>query len=252
VVHEVAAAGFSDAVDYEAARPSYPLQAVQWLVARMRPGADRLVCDLAAGTGKLTRLLVGAGVRVVAVEPVAGMREAFRGVLPAVPLVAGTAESMPFADAALPAVAVAQAFHWFDHARASAELARVVPRGGVVTLCWNARDRSLDWVDAIWTIIDRVETRAPWRDHEDWRATALGIPGFDQFDEAEFRHEQTLTPDGVVRRVASVSHVAVLPRPERDAVLDEVRTILRSHPSTRDRDAVQIPYRVDCVAFRRT
>jgi SAM-dependent methyltransferase len=252
MVHEVAAAGFADATDYEASRPSYPPGAVAWIVDRVRPGPGRPVCDLAAGTGKLTRLLVGAGLPVVAVEPVAGMRAAFRAVLPSVPLVAGTAEAMPFADGSLAAVTVAQAFHWFDHARTSAELVRVVPRGGVVTLCWNARDRSLEWADAVWTIIDRVEKRAPWRDHENWREAAPSIPGFERIDEAEFHHEHALTPDAVVRRVASVSHVAVLPDAERAAVLEEVRGILRSHPQTRDREVVHLRYRVDCVAFART
>ena len=58
MVHEVAAAGFSDAGDYEAARPSYPPDAVAWLIENLRIGPGRRVVDLAAGTGKLTRLLV--------------------------------------------------------------------------------------------------------------------------------------------------------------------------------------------------
>jgi hypothetical protein len=63
---------------------------------------------------------------------------------------------------------------------------------------------------------------------------------------AEFRHLQAITPEGVVQRVASVSHVAVLPEPEREQVLDEVRHLLATHPSVRGRETVEIPYRVDC------
>ena len=61
MVHEVAAAGFSDPADYEAARPSYPPDAVAWLVeqpahraraARRRPrGRDRQAHP-AARTGR--------------------------------------------------------------------------------------------------------------------------------------------------------------------------------------------------------
>ena len=40
---------------YERARPSYPQQAVDWLLE----SAPRRVLDLGAGTGKLTRLLAG-------------------------------------------------------------------------------------------------------------------------------------------------------------------------------------------------
>ena len=69
MVHEVAAAGFSDAADYEAARPSYPPDAVAWFVEHLRIAPGATVVDLAAGTGKLTRLLVPAGANLPA-EPV--------------------------------------------------------------------------------------------------------------------------------------------------------------------------------------
>jgi len=247
VVHEVAAAGFSDAADYEAARPSYPPDAVGWIVENLRLRDARRVVDLAAGTGKLTRLLhEAAGRALLAVEPVAGMRATFRQVLPGVPILAGTAEALPFAGASLDAITVAQAWHWFDHDRTTAEAARVLRPGGRLGLVWNARDRSEPWVDTIWSIMDRVEKRAPWRDHEQWRESATRpMPGFGELHVGQFRHLQDITPDGVVRRVASVSHVAVLPAAERKAVLDEVRTVLATHPAVRGHEQLQIPYRVD-------
>ena len=72
------------------------------------------------------------------------------------------------------------------------------------------------------------------------------MAGFGELHGAQFRHMQQITPDGVVQRVASVSHVAVLPDAEREAVLDEVRAVLAGHPAIRDRETVEIPYRVDC------
>jgi SAM-dependent methyltransferase len=252
VVHEVAAAGFSDSGDYEAARPSYPPDAVAWFVDNLRIGPGRRVVDLAAGTGKLTRLLAPAGADLFAIEPVAGMRATFRTVQPEIPIAAATAEALPLRDGALDAMVVAQAWHWFDHERASAEAARVIRAGGRLGLVWNARDRSVDWVDALWTIMDRVEKRAPWRDHENWRDSALSaMPGFGPITTAEFFHAQTVTPDAVVQRMASVSHVAVLPDPERAEVLAEVRDLLATHPATRGRATVDIPYRVDCMFFVR-
>jgi len=247
MVHNVAAAGFNDPGDYEAARPSYPPDAVAWLVEHLGIAPGRRVADVAAGTGKLTRLLVPAGAALLAVEPVAGMRTTFRRLLPQIPLVAGTAEAMPFAPATLDAITVAQAWHWFDHERATAEAARVLRRGGRLGLVWNARDRSEPWVDEVWSIMDRVEKRAPWRDHENWRDSARQgpMPGFGDLHEAEFHHTQQITPEGVVQRVASVSHVAVLPGPEREAVLDEVRAVLATHPAVKGRETVEIPYRVD-------
>jgi len=251
VVHEVAQAGFGDAANYEAARPGYPPDAVAWLVEHLRIRPNRVVVDLAAGTGKFTRLLIPAGANVIAVEPVAGMREQFRPLLPDTPLLSGTAEAMPFADASLDAVTVAQAWHWFDHPRAEAEMRRVVKPGGGFGLVWNARDRSVDWVNEVWSIMDRVEKKAPWRKHEEWRDSARQIDGFSPMDVAQFFHAQMLTPEDLVRRMASVSHVAVLPEQERAVVLDEVREVAATHPETRGRDQLAVPYRVDCYACTR-
>lgn len=251
MVHEVAAAGFNDPADYEAARPSYPTDAVAWFVSELGLAPGRQVCDVAAGTGKLTRLLVPTGANLCALEPVAGMRSTFRGVVHDVPLVAGTAEALPFGDASLDATVVAQAWHWFDHDRAGAEMARVIRPGGNLGLVWNARDRTVGWVDEIWAIMDRVEKRAPWRDHEHWRESARALPDFAPMQTAEFRHTQALTPEQVVQRVASVSHVAVLPDADRASVLEEVRSVIAHNADTRDRGAVELPYRVDCLAYRR-
>jgi SAM-dependent methyltransferase len=252
MVHDVAAAGFSDPTDYEAARPTYPPEAVAWLVEHLRIGPGHRVVDLAAGTGKLTRLLTPAGAQLIAAEPVAGMRAALATLVPDVPVVASTAEHLAFRDGSIDAVTVAQAFHWFDHDRAVAALARVLRRGGRVGLVWNARDRSVAWVDAVWTIMDRVEKRAPWRNHDDWSDGAYGdLPGFGAVHSAQFRHVQAMTPDAMVQRVASVSHVAVLGDPERAAVLDEVRQVLAEHPDVRGRADLAVPYRVDCFWFER-
>ena len=206
------------------------------------PRSGRAVLRPRRGTGKLTALLAPTGADLVAVEPVEGMWLRLRTAVPTAKVLAGTAEALPFAAATLDAVTVAQAFHWFDADRAFAELARTVRTGGRIALVWNARDRSVDWVDALWSIMDRVEKRAPWRDHDRWADSALGDRvGFGPLHDATFRHEQVLDRAGVVDRFASVSHVAVLPDAERAAVLDEVRGVLDTHPATRGRAELPDP-----------
>jgi SAM-dependent methyltransferase len=64
----------SVATDYDRYRPSPPSAALDWLIP---PGAQA-VLDLAAGTGAVTRELVGRAGRVIAVEPDERMREADR------------------------------------------------------------------------------------------------------------------------------------------------------------------------------
>ena len=246
-VHGIAEEGFGRAAEaYERVRPSYPADAVAWLVENLRIGPGRAVLDLAAGTGKFTRLLVPSRATLFAAEPVDGMRRAFVTAVPGVPMVAAIAEVLPVVPGSLDAITVAQAFHWFDADRAFDEFERALRPRGRVGLIWNARDRSSAWVNEVWSIMDRVEKRAPWRDHEHWRDSALGArSGFGPLHTETFRHEQAITPAGVLERIVSVSHVAVLPGVERERVLDEVRHVLATHPDAKGRDELRIPYRVD-------
>jgi SAM-dependent methyltransferase len=261
-MHHIAEEGFDkEATTYERSRPTYPREAVAWVSERLQLAVGVRCADIAAGTGILTRLLVDCGCDLVAVEPVAGMRATMRTILPELPTVSAVAEALPFRDGSLDAVTVAQAFHWFDAPRALAEISRTLRVGGAVAMLWNARDRSRDWVDQVWSVMDRVEKHAPWRDHDHVAGPDSAharrdddftdAPGFGQLASASFTHEQTLTPEGVVERIRGVSHVAVLATAQQRAVLDEVRAILQTHVETRGRDYVTIPYRVDCYALTR-
>jgi SAM-dependent methyltransferase len=246
-VHDVAATGFDrEAAAYDRARPSYPADAVAWIAENLRLSTATTVCDVAAGTGKLTSLLAPFGARIVGVEPVDGMRAAFRVNVPDVAVVAGTAEALPFASASLGAITVAQAFHWFDAPAALAEFARVLKPHGRLALVWNARDRTAPLVDAIWSIMDRVERNAPWRAHDEWRESAFtDTVWFGPLHEQTFPNAQLLSPEGMVERVQSVSHVAVLPPAEQQEVLDEVRGVLATHPDAAGRSELEVLYRVD-------
>ena len=174
------------------------------------------------------------------------MRALCAAALPTIAVIAATGEALPVADVALDAITVAQAFHWFDAGVAFAEFARVLRPGGRLALLWNTRDRSLPWTDRLWGLVAATEHDAPWGDAEHWHTTALvDTPHFGSRHDATFHHAQVLTPDEVVARVQSVSHVAVLPDAERAALLAEVRDLLRTDPATAGRDRIVLPYRVD-------
>jgi SAM-dependent methyltransferase len=154
-----------DAQDGAAKVSEYPQDVIAWLIETLGIKSGRQVVDLAAGTGTLTEMLADVGADIVAVEPVTSMRDRLRARLPGIPVLAGVAEALPLADKSVDAVVVARAFHWFDARRALDEIARVVRPGGGLGLIWNARDRSVEWVDQVWSVIDRVDRRAPWGDH---------------------------------------------------------------------------------------
>ena len=219
-----ASTGFArSAAAYERGRPGYPLDAIDFLAARLGLGPGRTVVDLAAGTGKLTRPLLATGAEVVAVEPVAEMRAA----LPAdARSVDGTAEAMPLPTASADAVAVAQAFHWFDGDAALAEVHRVLRPGGALTLVWNRRPMDDPLNHAIEELI------APHRSHPSafhtgaWRAAFERTQLFGPLEERVFPNEQSLDADGLVDRVASVSFIAALDESERTQVLRAVRALV--------------------------
>ena len=116
----------AEAAAYERGRPSYPPEAIDWLL----PTEARDVLDLGAGTGKLTTRLVERGLDVVAVDPIPEMLELLSNSLPDTPALLGTAEEIPLPDDSVDAVLVAQAWHWFDPERAVKEVARVLRPGG--------------------------------------------------------------------------------------------------------------------------
>ena len=154
MIHPAAAVGFSRSADaYERARPGYPADAVEYVVSQLPAGAR--VLDLAAGTGKLTRPLMAAGLDVVAVEPVAEMRAALPD---SVESHDGTAQAIPVAGGSVDAVTVAQAFHWFAEAAALREIHRVLRPRGLLALVWNRRTED----DPVNRRID--ELLAPYRD----------------------------------------------------------------------------------------
>src|SRR6476620_7556059 len=95
-------AGFADvAAVYERGRPDYPPAVVERIVAELGVRPRDRVLDLAAGTGKLTRPLLAAGLDVVAVEPLEHMRAAAGGVAGPDRVLDGRAEAIPLPDASL-------------------------------------------------------------------------------------------------------------------------------------------------------
>ena len=241
-----AAQGFdTNAAAYEAARPSYPAEAVAHVVGHGRIGPGCRVLDLAAGTGKLTRLLVPTGADVVAVEPVAAMREVLRGLLPGVEVHDGTAEAIPLADGSVDAVTVAQAFHWFDARAALAEIRRVLRPGGHLFLVWNTRDRSHDWVRLFGDLlVDGPGAERPYDSYYDvdYAAVLAGPGGFAPAELWSHAWEQPCDPDLLVARAESVSVVGTLPPGEREQVLDRVRHLARTHPDLAGRERFPFPY----------
>jgi SAM-dependent methyltransferase len=226
-IHELAAVGFAKAADvYERARPSYPPESVDWLVAQTGLGPGKTVVDLGAGTGKLTRLLVPSSARVVAVEPIAEMRAHISGA----EVLDGTAESIPLPDASVDVVTVAQAFHWFDHERALPEIHRVLREDGALALFWNMRDLDDPLQRGVEDLLRPLRDHVPGQQLGAWRVPLERSSLFGPAAVGEFRYEQRFTTDDLCDRVASTSFVAAMAPVDRDELLVHVRALAHGLP----------------------
>lgn len=225
----------SAAAAYERGRPSYPPQAIDWLL----PAGARKVLDLGAGTGKLTTRLVERGLDVVAVDPIPEMLEVLRASLPRTVALLGTAEEIPLQDNSVDAVLVAQAWHWVDPERAIPEVARVLRPGGRLGLVWNIRDERLGWVRELGRIIGS---------DGDSSRTELTLPApFSAVERYQVEWTNYLTPQALIDLVASRSYCITSPTEVRARTLDQVRELLATHPALANTNGLALPYVTVCV-----
>jgi SAM-dependent methyltransferase len=225
----------SAAAAYERGRPSYPPEAIDWLL----PRGARQVLDLGAGTGKLTTRLAERGLDVVAVDPIPDMLEVLRASLPETRALLGTAEEIPLEDNSVDAVLVAQAWHWVDPERAIPEVARVLRPGGRLGLVWNTRDERLGWVRELGEIIGSDGDRG--------RFDVTLSTAFTAAERHQVEWTSYLTPQALIDLVASRSYCITSPTEIRTRTLDQVRELLATHPALANSTGLALPYVTVCI-----
>lgn len=245
---------FSDrAGAYALARPGYPSGAVDAVLEGVEAGA--CVIDLGAGTGIFSRLLAERGVRVVAVEPNAEMREkgAADGRLE---WHDGTAERTGLGEASADVVVAAQSFHWFEATGAVREMARVLRPGGRLALVWNHRDPTdpvcAGYIDAIRAVGGGVDGEGGAKVAAEERLfdprVVVAEGAFDSVERVVFANEHRLDREGLVQRALSASYC-----PDGVEAVEELRGMLGSlWEASSDRDGmVEMRYTTSIYRARR-
>jgi ubiquinone/menaquinone biosynthesis C-methylase UbiE len=228
-LHPLAEQFASVADAYERGRPDYAPAVVGGLAAELglAPGAP--VLDLAAGTGKLTRQLLAAGLDVVAVEPQASLRDRLAASVGSERVREGVAEAIPLPDSSVDAVTVADGFHWFNHAQALAEIRRVLrPGGGLAVLATVPDWSGASWAHELGTLIQRLRPEHPYFDGPPWQEAVRAAGGWTAPREIRVVTSQPTDPRRIVDYVASMSFVAALAEDERAAWLAQVAVLVEA------------------------
>jgi SAM-dependent methyltransferase len=246
VVHEAASAGFQrSAGAYDRARPDYPEAGVDWLWNALGLAAGDRVVDVGAGTGKLSAPLAARGADVVAVEPVAAMRERLVAAVPSAAAFDAAAEALPVTDGSAAAVVAGQAFHWFANDAALAEFHRVLRPGAHLGLIWNRRNLDDPLQAEISELLEPARGETPRYASGAWRKVLEATELFSATAEHELEFVQVLDRAGLADRIGSMSFVAALDPAPRAELLRRAAELVDEGQTAR------LPYVCELFAYRR-
>jgi SAM-dependent methyltransferase len=222
-------AGLADAGSYDRGRPRYPEAVVRRLAGELalEPGAR--VLELGAGTGQLSRALLAAGFDVVAVEPLASMRELLGRAIGPERVHAGSAERIPLPDASVAAVLAADAFHWFDERLAMPEIKRVLRPGGGVAILRTLPVFDVAWGHELGQLLAAERPEHPAFGERGAAAALEQDPAFGDVSAGVVDGEHVTDRDGLLAYVATLSWIGALSADRRAEVLARAGAVLDAH-----------------------
>jgi SAM-dependent methyltransferase len=241
----------SVASSYERFRPGPPVAAVDWL---LETHLGRVV-DLGAGTGALTRLLVGRADEVVAVEPDDRMRSVLADEVPGIRAVEGRGESIPLPDGCADAVLASSSWHWMDPIPTLGEVARVLVPNGVLGALWSGPDPEGPFISQAQALLAQQsegDGSGPFTGQimaDALRpASRLEIPAglpFDRPEQAAFTWDVALNADELIGLLGTLSWIITMSEEDRAGVLAEARRLLRELLGIEGERTVEVRFRAD-------
>ena len=241
------------AAHYARYRPGPPDAAVEWIL-RGRVGT---VVDLGAGTGGLSRVLLGHADHVVAVEPDDRMRRVLEESVPGVQAVPGLGEAMPLPDHSADAVVAASSWHWMDPVPTLLEVGRVLVPGGTLGALWSGPDPGGPFFERARSLLaaggDGAELgRAVDNPHRPEQVLSIppGVP-FGQPENTTIRWEVALDADALVGLLGTYSWVILMDETTRKRLFETARSVLRDDLGVEGAKTVDVPYRTDLWRARR-
>lgn len=230
----------ADPALYHAARPEYPERVYAILAERCGLTAGTRVFEVGPGPGLVTKRLLRAGARVVAIEPDAALAAYLTTAAGHVGLEV-EAHVASFEEARLPEASfdlgvAATSFHWLDQATGLRRARELLAPGGWWAMWWNVfndPDRSDPFHDAT-TPLFRALARSPTTGERgrpqfaldlEARTRELAAAGFEDIEAETIPWTLCLDSDQVRDLYSTFSPIARLAHDERKAFLDELTAI---------------------------
>jgi ubiquinone/menaquinone biosynthesis C-methylase UbiE len=226
---------FSNRVEnYVKYRPGYPDEVIEFLHRKFRLDQDSYIADIGSGTGIFTKLLLGKGYKVYAVEPNEPMKavaEKSLKIYRNFTSVAGTAEHTNLPANSIDLVTSATAFHWFDVEKSRIEFKRILKPNGAVVLLWNVRKADTDaFAIAYDQLLSNYAT-----DYNEVKSKTLNgerlAAFFDQgqFETLSYPNEQIFDEEGLIGRSLSSSYVPLPETSEGKVFLKDLEAVFHEH-----------------------
>lgn len=221
--------------DYAGARPGYPKEAIDLVIAKAKLGPESAVLEIGVGTGIATQEIAKTGTSLVGIEPSENLLRIARSVLAnndRVELLAQSFEDFK-TDRVFDAVLSATAWHWLKQDDKYQRVAKMLKPGGVLAIFWNSFCRHGDQVDLE---VDRAYQRYLPGVNQNVLAKITDkvreIASNDWFYIShlqQFLVSYTYDADRFVALLKTYPKVIEAPAADRDQFLEAVRQIVKTH-----------------------
>lgn len=226
---------FSDRVDsYVKYRPSYPVEAIDYMYGTIGMKPASTIADIGAGTGIMSELLLARGSTVIAVEPNMEMRLAAEARLSGnaqFRVQSSPAEETGLQDQSVDYIVCAQSFHWFDQRLAKEEFKRILKPEGKAVLIWNSRlTEGTPFLVKYDELLHTYGT--DYNEVKHTNITSDMLRSFfknGELHEAEFPNRQIFDYEGLSGRLQSSSYSPPQGHPNYEPMMNELRKLFDSY-----------------------
>lgn len=225
--------------EYDRVRPAYPETVLDVILAAPRKSA-RVVVDVGAGTGQLTRMLGQRDVRTIAIEPAGAMRRVLQqqNWLDAsrTQVLDTTGEATGLSSKSADLFVWSQSFHWLDAAQATEEASRVLRAGGAAALVANQLDVEIPWVHRLSRIMRSGDVLKPDR----------GVDFGPHFQKPVFTQvswTDEVTPEEIAAIGRTRTSYLALKEPSRARMQENLRWYLLDFLEYQPEVPLKLPYR---------